>query len=122
MKKLIRVFGCLLAVVIPAHASDMTQMPSDGASALANNISIRTESYPRPPYSGATYYIYEKNNRPICTKLEVCNKFRNCQIEYRKGRYQEQEDAGEPYARTDKVVIPSKRLNRHACLTKFNLK
>lgn len=48
------------------------------------SIFIRTEIYPRPPYSGATYYIYERDDKPICTKLEVCNKFNRCSTTYKK--------------------------------------
>lgn len=38
-------------------------------------ITIRTETYPRPPYSGATSYVYERDGKVICTKLAVCDKY-----------------------------------------------
>lgn len=84
---------------------------------------IRTENYPRPPYSGATYYIYERDDEIICTKLEVCNKYDQCSTEYKKGPYKTDEDieTGEPYGKTDRVLIPTKKLKKHVCLTKFKL-
>jgi len=71
-------------------------------------ITVRTESYPRPPYSGATYYIYEQSGRTICTKLEVCNKFDECSSQYFKGAYRATEDqeTGNPYEQTQPVLIP----------------
>jgi len=86
-------------------------------------ISVRTENFPRPPYSGATYYIYERDGEVICTKLEVCNKYDNCTTQYKKGTFKEQEDIenGEPSGKTDPVLIPSNKLRRHVCLTKFKL-
>lgn len=84
---------------------------------------VRTENYPRPPYSGATYYIYERDDKVICTKLETCNKFGNCTSIYKKGSFKEQEDVetGEPYNKTDAVAIASAKLKKHACLKRFNL-
>ena len=86
-------------------------------------ITVRTESYPRPPYSGATYYIYEQSGQPICTKLEVCNKFEECSAEYFKGAYREKEDrdSGEPYQESPATLIPRAKLNRHVCLRRFKL-
>ena len=86
-------------------------------------ITVRTESYPRPPYSGATYYIYEQSGRTICTKLEVCNKFDECSAEYFKGAYRAREDenTGNPYEQTEPVLIPRAKLNKHACLRRFKL-
>jgi len=88
-----------------------------------SRISVRTENFPRPPYSGATYYIYERDGEVICTKLEVCNKYDNCTTQYKKGTFKEQEDIenGEPSGKTDPVLIPSNKLRRHVCLTKFKL-
>ncbi len=88
-----------------------------------NRITIRTENYPRPPYSGATYYIYEREGEIICTKLEVCNKFDDCGTDYYKGAYKEEEDVetGEPYGKTDPVVIPANKLKKHVCLRRFGL-
>jgi hypothetical protein len=86
-------------------------------------ITIRTESYPRPPYSGATYYIYEQSGRTICTKLEVCNKFGDCSAQYVKGAYRtkEDQDTGDPYDRSPAVLIPRAKLNKHVCLRRFKL-
>ena len=81
-------------------------------------ITIRTEEFPRPPYSGATYYIYESEGRVICTKLKVCNKFDNCTVAYKSGAYRAEEDVatGEPYGQTSPVRIPEHRLSAHECL------
>ncbi len=88
-----------------------------------DTITIRTENYPRLPYSGATYYIYEREGEIICTKLEVCNKYNNCSRTFTTGAFKEEEDVetGEPYGKTDPVVIPRNKLKKHVCLTKFNL-
>ncbi|MFZ1700149.1 MAG: hypothetical protein WBO10_09840 [Pyrinomonadaceae bacterium] len=93
------------------------------AAARDKRIFIRTENYPRPPYSGATYYIYERDDEVICTKLEVCNKFDDCSVTYKKGAFKEEEDieTGEPYGKTDRVLIPTGKLKKHVCLTKFKL-
>ena len=86
-------------------------------------ITVRTENYPRPPYSGATYYIYEQSEQTICTKLEVCNKFGDCSVEYYKGAYRAEEDqqTGEPYDKSERIPIPRAKLNKHACLRRFKL-
>ncbi|MEP7147609.1 MAG: hypothetical protein ABI857_01830 [Acidobacteriota bacterium] len=97
--------------------------PAAIASAQKERISVRTENFPRPPYSGATYYIYERNGEVICTKLRVCNKFDDCSTEYKKGAYKDEIDieTGEPYGQTDAVFIPANKLRKHVCLTKFKL-
>ena len=84
---------------------------------------VRTKSYPRPPYSGATYYIYERDNKIICTKVETCNKFDHCSSVYKKGEWKDQMDVeyDEPHALTDPVVIAASKLKKHGCLTKFKL-
>jgi len=86
-------------------------------------ITVRTESYPRPPYSGATYYIYEQSGRTICTKLEVCNKYDECSSQYFKGAYRDTEDqeTGDPYQQSPAVLIPRSKLNKHVCLRRFKL-
>ena len=91
------------------------------AAPQKTNIYIRTETYPRPPNSGATYYIYERNDEIICTKLEVCNNYDNCSTTYKKGSYKDEEDVrtGEPFDRTERVLIPANKLRKHVCLTKF---
>ena len=88
-----------------------------------SNISIRTENYPRPPYSGATYYIYEREGEVICTKLEVCNKYDDCDVTYHKGSHKDEMDerTGDPYGSTDPVFIRKSSLRKHVCLTKFKL-
>jgi hypothetical protein len=86
-------------------------------------ITVRTESYPRPPYSGATYYIYEQSGRTICTKLEVCNKFGDCSSQYVKGAYRADvdKDTGDPYDQSPAILIPPAKLNKHVCLRRFKL-
>ena len=95
------------------------------ASAVNQNgrVTIRTENYPRPPYSGATYYIYERDDEIICTKLEVCNKYDDCSVTYKKGAFKEDEDiqTGEPYGKTGPVEIPRPKQRKHVCLTRFKL-
>ena len=97
--------------------------PDSSATIQTRKISVRTENYPRPPYSGATYYIYERDGEVICTKLEVCNKYNDCSVEYKKGAYKEDVDVetGAPYGKADAVFIPSRKLAKHACLTRFKL-
>lgn len=92
-------------------------------AAQRGGITIRTENFPRPPYSGATYFIYERDGKTICTKLEVCNKFNDCDVSYNKGTFKEDEDVetGEPYGKTNAVLIPKAKLRKHVCLTKFKL-
>ncbi len=108
------------------HSTDVDAAPNSGVavpSSQTKRIYIRTENYPRPPYSGATYYIYERDDEVICTKLEVCNKYDECSVKYVKGKYKADEDVetGEPYGQTDPVLIPTSKLRKHVCLTKFKL-
>lgn len=93
------------------------------ASAQAKGITARTENFPRPPYSGATYYIYERDGEVICTKLEVCNKYDDCDTTYKKGSYKEEIDVetGDPYRTTKPVLIRRASLRKHVCLTRFKL-
>ena len=95
----------------------------NGVEAQSAKITIRTENFPRPPYSGATYYIYEREGEVICTKLEVCNKYDDCSTTYKKGAFKEEEDVetGEPYRSTEPVLIPKSKLRKHVCLTRFKL-
>jgi hypothetical protein len=94
-----------------------------GNAKQAGRITVRTENYPRPPYSGATYYIYERDGKPICTKLRVCNKYDDCETQYKQGAFKEDVDVetGEAYGRTAAVLIPSAKLRKHVCLTRFKL-
>ncbi len=91
-----------------------------GPSQAQGDITVRTEGYPRPPYSGATYYFYERANQVVCTKLEVCNKFDECSVEYRKGLLKDEQDR-DPFERTDPVPIAAAKLVKHKCLTRFGL-
>ncbi|GAA0264432.1 hypothetical protein LNAOJCKE_2354 [Methylorubrum aminovorans] len=93
------------------------------AASAADVTTVRTESFPRPPYSGATYYVYERSGRTICTKLAVCNKFNKCETTYVPGAFRAPEDTatGEPYGTTPAVPIASASLAKHVCLTRFGL-
>lgn len=61
------ILAALAFVNSMAHAGGATNSVS-GAPVSSDDITIRTESYPRPPYSGATCYFYEKGNQTMCTK------------------------------------------------------
>ncbi|MBP2302978.1 hypothetical protein [Azospirillum picis] len=93
------------------------------ASDASSDITVRTERFPRPPYSGANYYIYERDTQVICTKLEVCNKYGQCSSEYVAGPYKDQIDVktGAPYGTTPPVAIRRTSLAKHVCLTRFHL-
>ena len=92
------------------------------ASDLQTGTFVRTERYPRPPYSGATYHIYERDGQVVCTKLQVCNKYDQCITDYRAGSYKDDLDAGdEPSGRTPPVKISPAKQRQHACLTKHGL-
>lgn len=84
---------------------------------------VRTKSYPRPPYSGATYYIYERDSKVVCTKVVTCNKYEQCSSVYKKGEWKDEMDVeyDVPYGVGDPVVIAPSKLKKHACLTKFKL-
>src|SRR5687767_5613485 len=116
-----------LFFLIPAVliAVGLTRADSSTAASTiqTRRITIRTENYPRPPYSGATYYIYERAGEVICTKLEVCNKYDQCSTLYKRGSFKEDEDVetGAPYGKTDPVLIPPSKLRKHVCLTRFRL-
>lgn len=106
------VSGLILAtLVLPEVACAVENAP----------ISVRTERYPRPPYSSATYYLYEREGQVICTKLEVCNKYDHCNRTYRRGAFKDPEDVrtGDPYGRTAAVVIPQDKLRKHQCLVQL---
>lgn len=89
----------------------------------AGRVTIRTEDYPRPPYAGATYYLYERDGTVICTKLAVCNKYDQCETTYRAGAFKAEEDrqTGTPYATTAAVPIARSKLAKHRCLVRFKL-
>lgn len=113
----------IAVIVIALMVAGIFVWPEAEATTQKSDITIRTENYPRPPYSGATYYIYEREGEVICTKLEVCNKYDDCDRTYKKGAFKEDEDVetGEPYGRTDPVPIPKNKLRKHVCLTRFKL-
>ena len=115
--------GLTLLIAVIAGFGLIRAEAKKGTSAQTSKIYVRTENFPRPPYSGATYYIYERNGEVICTKLEVCNKYDECDTEYRKGSYKDPIDVetGDPYGKTEAVLIPAAKLRKHACLTKFKL-
>ncbi|MEH3147456.1 MAG: hypothetical protein PGN34_19405 [Methylobacterium frigidaeris] len=104
--------AALLAAPFPVHAAGG-----------AGTITVRTENFPRPPYSGATYYIYERGGQTICTKLETCNKFNQCDTQYKQGTYKDPEDVetGQPFGTTPAVAIAPASLAKHVCLTRFGL-
>jgi hypothetical protein len=123
-KRLLIFACCQFMLASSAHAGDGGGRAADSAAAASKaEIRVRTENYPRPPYSGATYYIYERDGQVVCTKLAVCNKYDQCEITYAKGTYKDEEDirTGEPFDRTDAVTIPQAKLKRHVCLEKFRL-
>ena len=93
------------------------------AGTASSDITVRTERFPRPPYSGATYYIYERDAQVICTKLEVCNKYDQCSSKYVAGSYKDPLDVktGAPYGTTPPVAIRQTSLAKHVCLTRFHL-
>jgi hypothetical protein len=118
MKKL-----TLLLVLVGSIVLILAGSAGETSAVQDDRIFIRTENYPRPPYSGATYYIYERGGETICTKLKVCNKYDNCSTNYYNGVFKEVEDVetGEPYDKTDPVLIPKNKLRRHVCLKKYVL-
>lgn len=108
------VSSCLAGGIPAAAAQDFGR---DGGT-----VTVRTENYPRPPYSGATYYIYEQNEAIICTKLEVCNKFGDCTTSYKSGFYKDDPDieTGNAYGSTPPVVITPSKYAKHVCLMKYS--
>lgn len=84
-------------------------------------VTIRTQSYPRPPYSEATYYVYERDGKVICTKLKICDKYEHCDVEYHAGAFLDPLDqrTGDPYGITAAVPIPKAKRAKHECLAKF---
>lgn len=124
LRSLIVLFVLSIAGVIAFGGTrESAPEPSVQTTGQSTKTTVRTENYPRPPYSGATYYIYERDGEVICTKLEVCNKFDDCNRQYKKGVFKEEEDVetGEPYGKTSPVVISTAKQRKHLCLTKFKL-
>ena len=114
--------AALTGGVLLAAAAIPIPIPSAEAGP-AETITVRTENFARPPYSGATYYVYEQAGRTVCTKLSVCNKFDQCDVTYKPGAYKDPEDvaAGEPFATTPAVAIAPASRSKHLCLTRFGL-
>jgi hypothetical protein len=90
-------------------------------TAQSSPVTIRTEAYPRPPYSEATYYVYERDGHVICTKLAVCDKYDQCDTDYHAGAFVDPEDqkTGEPHHATAAVPIPRIKRSKHQCLAEF---
>lgn len=84
-------------------------------------VTIRTESYPRPPYSEATYYVYERGGKVVCTKLKICDKYEHCDVDYHAGAFLDPLDQrnGDPYGVTAPTPIPEGKRAKHQCLAKF---
>ncbi|WP_202594227.1 hypothetical protein [Frateuria defendens] len=102
-------------------ASATAGLAADHPAVQKKAITIRTEEYPRLPYSEAKYYIYERNGQVICTKLAVCDKYDACDTEYHAGTYKADQDAktGKPYGSSAAVLIPPQKLSKHVCLSKY---
>ncbi|WP_216844761.1 hypothetical protein [Rhodanobacter sp. L36] len=120
--KMFKVAGCILFFAISPLSMAANESPAEAQTAMSA-YSIRTERYPRPPSSGATYFIYEKDGKVICTKLAVCDKYDSCKSTYARGSYKAPEDvkAGNPYGTTPAVLIQRSKLTAHKCLLKFDL-
>jgi hypothetical protein len=98
-------------------------IPSVASGYDAPATTVRTETFARLPASEATYYIYERDGRTICTKLAVCNKYDQCRTQYVPGAFRDSTDTGDsqPYAASPVVSIAATSLPKHACLTRFGL-
>jgi len=115
MRRLIFLALCFVTGLAPATAVTAKKSNSE--------ITIRTEQYPRPPYSEANYFIYEKAGATVCTKLSVCNKYDECQSSYHRGSYiaATDQETGEPYGTTPAVPIAPGTLGKHVCLVRYKL-
>ena len=120
MQKLILI---TLMLIVSANARATDSKAKEVRKPSSTEITIRTEDFPRPPYSGATYFIYEQDGKQICTKLKVCNKFDDCEITYYKGAFKDSEDieTGNPFNSTPAQPITSSSVHKHLCLTKFHI-
>jgi len=110
---------CTRRAVLALLAAAMLSGAALAADSAA--IAIRTETYPRPPYSEATYYIYERDGKTICTKLAVCDKYDQCDTGYYVGAFLDPQDqkTGKPAHVTAAVLIPPTKRAKHQCLAKF---
>lgn len=109
-------FLCVIWALFMAGAATATDLPPQ-----KGEVTVRTEKYPRLPYSEATYFIYERDGQTVCTELAVCDKFDACETEYHAGSYKASADSGkgDPFGATTKAVIATETLHKHVCLTKF---
>ncbi|GAB3003881.1 hypothetical protein GCM10010960_14360 [Arenimonas maotaiensis] len=114
-RRLVFLALCFVAGLAPATAVTAKESNS--------GITIRTEQYPRPPYSEAKYFIYEKAGTTVCAKLQVCNKYDECQSSYRRGSYKAAtgRKTGEPYGTSLAVPIAPSELGKHVCLVRYKL-
>lgn len=94
---------------------------ANAATDSKKSINIRTESRAHPPYSGSTYYIYERDGAVICTKVTTCNKYDECSTEYREGAFVQDGDGDEAFDTKPPVPIAESSLKKHICLKKFKL-
>lgn len=96
-------------------------LSGSACAAQSPAVTIRTQSYPRPPYSEATYYVYERDGKVICTKLKICDKYEHCDVDYHAGAFLDPLDqrTGDPYGITAAVPIPKAKRAKHECLAKF---
>ena len=67
------------------------------------------------------YYVYETRGATVCTKLEVCNKFDQCEVSYHRGAFKDavDEETGEPYAAAPAVTIGAAKIRKHVCLARY---
>ncbi len=116
--KIIALSLAILTQLTLASTTNAAPVPN----AELSDVSIRTAQFARPPYSAATYYIYEQDGTVICTKLKVCNKFDDCEVTHNVGSFVAEEDLDrQPFDTEEPVLIAKKTLRKHLCLTKHNL-
>ena len=56
---------CLVFVLFAGVLAAVPTSTAQDKRKAVPPITVRTENYPRPPYSGATYYIYDQSERTI---------------------------------------------------------
>lgn len=89
----------------------------------SDEITLRTENYPRPGSASAVYYIYERNNEIICTKLDICDQYSKCTSTYHRGAHKDNREAElvQSYGQTTPLIVLPAQLSKHRCLKEFNL-
>ena len=112
----------MLATAIAIASFSPLSASAAGQDGL-HTTTVRTETFARPPYSGATYYIYERDGRTICTKVAVCNKIDQSDTQYVPDAFHDPQDADnqKPSATSPAMPIAAASLARHVCLTRFGL-